>query len=247
MLPSEPVHRSSRTSRLPHNRRFVNDARPALRACVRAPQPGRYACLTTGSCTASLGCFMNKTFIPPFCLVSGSVMGQSHPDPAIGIWYAKWVFSLLPIALGLVFHLLTLWVRGHYRPREDSHLPLHRLSDADGIGLPDDGACAKCNVRFAHRATQDLRENGRKRHQARSRVLSQLRYADILGCDQRSAVLLATCRLSSTAGRVAPREAAVVQVCTSVGHEPAGDTANKPPVTSSSKQTIRQAKIRFAG
>lgn len=53
---------------------------------------------------------MNKIFILPFCLVSGSVMAQSHPDPASGIWYAKWGFSLLPIVLGLVFHLLTLWV-----------------------------------------------------------------------------------------------------------------------------------------
>ena len=46
----------------------------------------------------------------PYYVVSGSLFGQSNLDPATGIWYGKWVFSLLPIVLGLVFHLFTLLV-----------------------------------------------------------------------------------------------------------------------------------------
>ena len=53
---------------------------------------------------------MNKLFIVPFCLISGSVIAQPNPDPARGLWYGKWVLALVPVALGLVFHLLTLGV-----------------------------------------------------------------------------------------------------------------------------------------
>ena len=37
-------------------------------------------------------------------------MGQSNPDAATGIWYGKWALALLPIAFGLIPHLLTLLV-----------------------------------------------------------------------------------------------------------------------------------------
>jgi hypothetical protein len=53
---------------------------------------------------------MNKVFILLFCFVSGPAMGQSNPDRATGIWYGKWGLALLPIAFGLIPHLLTLFV-----------------------------------------------------------------------------------------------------------------------------------------
>jgi hypothetical protein len=53
---------------------------------------------------------MNKAFMLLLCFVSGSAIGQSNPDPATGLWYGKWALSFVPIALGLVFHLLTLWI-----------------------------------------------------------------------------------------------------------------------------------------
>ncbi len=77
---------------------------------------------------------MNKGFILLCCLVSGSVFGQSHRDPAIGMWYAKWGLALVPIALGLVFHLLTLWieilcVRAYLR-----RAPFKRMSGLPFVG-----------------------------------------------------------------------------------------------------------------
>lgn len=81
---------------------------------------------------AALGNVVNRIAILPLCIVAGPLFGQSNPDPATGVWYAKWGFALLPIALGLVFHLLTLVVAAAFirdcvqkgRFRRMSGLPL---------------------------------------------------------------------------------------------------------------------------
>ena len=54
-------------------------------------------------------------------------MGQANPDPATGIWYGKWAFALLPIAFGLIPHLLTLFaaaflIRERIRKRQDKRM-----------------------------------------------------------------------------------------------------------------------------
>ena len=56
----------------------------------------------------SLGRPMNKALILAGSLASGSL--QARSTPATGIWRVRWAFSLLPIALGLILHLLTLSV-----------------------------------------------------------------------------------------------------------------------------------------
>lgn len=45
--------------------------------------------------------------LPPWG-ISGALAVTPDPGPAAGIWYAQWALAVVPIALGLVFHLLTL-------------------------------------------------------------------------------------------------------------------------------------------
>ncbi len=53
---------------------------------------------------------MNRAFILLFYFGSEPVMGQPTSESAAGIWYAKWGLALLPIAVGLIPHVLTLFV-----------------------------------------------------------------------------------------------------------------------------------------
>lgn len=54
--------------------------------------------------------FVTKAAISLVILFSGVVMAQTNPDVATGIRYGKWALALLPIGVGLIPHLLTLFV-----------------------------------------------------------------------------------------------------------------------------------------
>ncbi len=70
--------------------------------------------------------------ILPFWVVPGALFGPADTGPAVGVWYAQWAFALVPIALGLACHFLTLVVafvfirdcirKGQFKPR--SGLPI---------------------------------------------------------------------------------------------------------------------------
>ena len=53
---------------------------------------------------------MNKLLVLPAILHAGPLLAQPNPDPATGFLYAKWGFSLIPIAIGVFFQLMTLWI-----------------------------------------------------------------------------------------------------------------------------------------
>src|SRR5258705_13591763 len=116
-------------------------------------------------------------------------------------------------------------IRGDCRPRQSGNLPLHRLPGAHGIGLSSNGASLQGGISLAKRAPEDLREDGSKRSEACTRVLSELRVAGLLCGNIRSTDVLAEGRLSSAAGRVVAGEATVVSVCTALGDEFVGHPA----------------------
>lgn len=53
---------------------------------------------------------MPKVTISLVFLFSGATIAQTNPDVATGIRYGKWALALLPIGVGLIPHLLTLFV-----------------------------------------------------------------------------------------------------------------------------------------
>jgi hypothetical protein len=77
---------------------------------------------------------MNKAFFLLFCLASGPALGQSNPDHVTGIWYAKWGLALLPIAFGLIPHLLTLFVAAFLVRESVLKRPAKRMSGVPFVG-----------------------------------------------------------------------------------------------------------------
>src|SRR5579863_4717488 len=79
---------------------------------------------------------------------------------------------------------LPLWrdsIRSGGGSRHGRDLPLHRLSDADGFGLPGHGARESDRLQTSRGGADRLYQDRRQWNQARSRILSQMRLTDLRG------------------------------------------------------------------
>ena len=54
---------------------------------------------------------MSDLLILSFEVVSGSSADHANPRAAEGLFYGKWVVAMLPILIGVVFHVLTVYIQ----------------------------------------------------------------------------------------------------------------------------------------
>jgi hypothetical protein len=123
-------------------------------------------------------------------------------------------------------------LRGGGRSGRGRYLSLHRLPDADGLGVPGHGARTRGDVRPSWRAPHDLHQDRRQRRQTGSRVLPGVRCADL--CDRRDAGpagVFAARRCARSTRGATPDATAVVQLCVAMGDGPPGRRASQPAVS----------------
>jgi hypothetical protein len=60
---------------------------------------------------------MKKTLPPLLLFASSPAMGETNPDRALHDFYAQWIIALIPIVIGLVPHLMTVYVTAFQIPQ----------------------------------------------------------------------------------------------------------------------------------